>query len=230
MCSMEHKVLVCISTFVGDWRQQISDIKKKGITECALFMTGLKKEEKPELFECLSDVSQLAIPFIHLKSDIAVKELELFCTKYKTQFFNIHSENEYPQENDLSAFSSKILLENSSPITAEEAGKWGGICLDISHLENDRLMGSKQYDHICDLLEQFPIHANHASGIAKVPAMVPGGIEPTYDRHVLESVDQYEYIRNIPKKYLSPIIALEITNDIDTQLQAKEYIENILKS
>jgi hypothetical protein len=39
----------------------------------------------------------------------------------------------------------------------------------------------------------------------------------------------FDYLKNYPRKYFPPIIALELENSLKEQLQAKEYIEKIME-
>ena len=227
--SMKSQVLISVTTFYGDWQQQLKDLKTNGIREFALFLTGLKHEERPALYHELEIMEGVSIPFAHAHSDMTTDELDYLIERFGVQFFNIHSETQFPLTHNISRFNDRILLENSGPPLIEaELVKYAGLCLDLSHLESERLMKDPRYENTLKMLEKYPVKANHISGIAKATRVISKN-ESTYDRHDLESMDQLEYLeRYRDEKFLGRFIAIEMVNDIAAQTKAKDYIESIL--
>jgi len=221
---MNIKILPTITTTWGAaWQFKIQEVADLKLSEVCLFLTGLKADKRPELYELLQKTSVKSIPFIHLGSDVTPEEMEYFIKNYKTIIFNIHSLREFPLKYDLSKYKEFIYVENTTlPLTLKEIGEWAGMCLDFSHLENNRLVEHDLYEHTIGLLDQVHIGCGHISAI-KSQANLKG----EYCDHLYKDLSDFDYLLKY-KKYLPPIMAIELINNISQQLAAKEYIEKIL--
>jgi len=80
------------------------------------------------------------------------------------------------------------------------------------------------------LIKKYSVAASHISGVLDIPAHVDTGHPERlcYDNHDVHSLTEFNYLNNLPKNYFGKYMAIEIGNDIETQLKAKEYIEKIL--
>ncbi|PIS15077.1 hypothetical protein COT63_01865 [Candidatus Shapirobacteria bacterium CG09_land_8_20_14_0_10_38_17] len=222
------KILVTITTTDSSWRQKIEEIDKLNIKEAALFLTGLNFEERKECYSKLKKTGLKKIPFVHLRSDMTLKEIEFLIKNYQTKAFNIHSEKEFPLKYNLSSYSKQIYLENSGfPLTEEEIKKWVGVCLDLSHLEDDRNLNSSRYKKYLKLLEKYPIGANHISAVRKKVFNHPqfGLVKSA---HFLKTLNELDYLKNFPKDFFAPLIAIELENSLKEQLKIKEYLETFI--
>lgn len=227
----EPRILLTITTTSrSDWRNKIKEINELGIEEISVFPTALDKKERQEMYELLEASSVKSIPFIHLRNDMDIGELDYFVKNYKTEVFNTHTEREYPFLNDYSKYKNIIFIENVyKPFDEKELQKFGGICLDISHLENDRRLRKNIFEKNTKTLKKIKIGCNHISGIS----------EEVYkddlntDRcspHFVESLSQLDYIKNYPREYFSVFIAIELENSIKEQLNIRNYISDIIKA
>jgi hypothetical protein len=71
------KIFLSLTTITpGAWREKIAEAKKLELREIALFLTCLNPPAKQELYESLKKTKIEKIPFVHLRSDMALQEME----------------------------------------------------------------------------------------------------------------------------------------------------------
>lgn len=218
-------------TTIGNnlWREKIKEADEIGLKEVALFLTCLQKPERRELYSLLRQSAIKRVPFAHLRNDMEPDELDFLIKKYQTQVFNIHCQAQYPWLFDLSKYKDRIYLENTYYVfEKKEMAVLAGICLDISHLESDRILGLERFKAIEKMLEVYPIGCNHISGVQKEAHFDKKGCKD-YASHSLKDFTELDYLKNYPAKYFSNFIALELENDLKTQLKARDYILNLLE-
>ena len=227
----QRKILPALTTLL-DWRGKSEEIKKLELKEIALFLSAIKLEDRKRLYTLLKTSGVERIPFVHLKSDIKLEEIEYLIKKYKTQIFNIHSLKEFPlQDNGIMKYSNIITIENTRyPFLEEELKIFGGTCLDMSHLENSRLTENPSFQHNTEMLKKYPPKCNHIGAIMKKPKLFSSnGIrEYIYDSHLLTSLSELDYLKQYPASYFSPIIAIELENTIIEQLTIINYVQKLL--
>lgn len=233
----ERKILVSLTSLaaisefdLSGWRPKIQEIKKFGLTEIALFLTGLQKEERKELYEALENTSIKIIPHVHLKTDMSLEELDYLSERYKVEVFNLHSTAEWPLMYDYGKYFEKIFIENCWNVPKEEEiKKFGGLCVDFAHWEGKRLENDLNYDkNMTYAVENYRIGCAHVSVIKDKPTpVVINKNLLMYDSHEMESLRELDYIKRY-KKYLPNIISIELENSIKEQIEAKKYLEKIL--
>lgn len=126
-----------------------------------------------------------------------------------------------------------IYIENVyEPLDENEIKEFAGICLDLSHLEDDRLFRPATYNHNAELIKKYGCGCNHISPSKKRFSFLERG-ETKYPRnqhpHFLENLSELDYLKNYPEKYFGKFAALEMENSIKEQLEAKNYLCDILK-
>jgi len=224
-----RKVLVTITTtYHSNWRKKIKEIDELNINEVALFPTGLNLQGRKECYQLLKKTKLIKIPFVHLKSDMAPWELKFLIKNYQSKIFNIHSETEYPLKYNLSFYSNQIYIENTNCFLNEkEVKKWAGICLDLSHLEDDRHLNPKRYHHNLKIIKKHPLGCNHISAVRKKTFHHTqyGKIKSS---HWIQNLTEVDYLKKFPKEFFSPVMAIELENSLKKQLKVKEYIETFL--
>lgn len=229
----KRKILPSITTTLGsDWKAQLKEVKELKLKEIAIFPTCLKEKERKKFYSLIEKTGIKSIPFCHLRSDMKIKELDYLINKFHTKAFSLHSLVEFPLLYNYSKYKNIIYIENVfSPLNEEEIKSFGGISLDISHLENDRLLHKEKFKKDLKILEKHPIGCNHISAVKKVLSLEGKGKEKSlrYTSHRLESFSDLDYLKRYPKNYFSDIIAIELENSIKEQLLAKEYIINIFE-
>ena len=211
------------------WQDKIKEIDELHIERVAVFPTCLDKEQRQEMYDLLEKTKIKEIPFVHIRSDMALDELEYFVKRFKTQAFNTHTEKQWPLQHDLSKFKEIIFIENAGfPLDAEEIKSFAGICLDFSHLENDRIMSPERFKAQEKLLYQHKIGCNHIAAILKEKQQTEDGEGISFDRHYFKSLDEFDYLKKYPQEWFSQFCAIELENSLAEQLKVIDYIVNLL--
>ena len=215
-------------TTTGNYQKQIKEVKEFEIEEVCLFPTGIDFSERKRLYNMIENAGVKNIPFVHIRHDMTESEIEYLKKRFKTQTFNIHSQDNgyYPLDNDLSKYNGYIYIETTTGPLNAEPGRYAGICLDTAHVENQRLNKSKLFNDFIKSLEKYPVGITHISAVGKTPGNDNG--HTGYDNHTFSDLSEFDYVARY-KKYLSGIIALELENSIHEQLLAKSYLEKILE-
>ncbi len=213
----------------NSWQDKIKEIGELGLKKAAIFPTCLDKKQRQEMYGLLEKTGLKEIPFVHLRSDMSVKELEYLIKRFKTQVFNIHTEKQWPLDYDLSKYKPMIFIENAGfPLQGREIEKFGGICLDFSHLENDRLLYPKKFKEQKELLPHYKIGCNHIAAIGATKQLAEDGTCVAFDKHIFNELSELDYLKNYPKGFFSNYIAIEVENSLKEQLKAIDYIVKIL--
>ncbi|MBU3942516.1 hypothetical protein KKA24_00870, partial [Patescibacteria group bacterium] len=194
-----RKILLGVTTTSGsNWRGKIKEIKKLGLKEVAFFVTCLNKEERQEFYD-LAEETGVKAPFVHIKSDMDVSELDYLVDKFKTKVFNIHTEREYPLKYNLSKYKKKIYIENIYfDLLEEEVKEFGGICLDMSHLEEDSISRKNKFKQNIEIIERNFIGCNHISAITKEPRFDEEAGFSRHDRHFFKDLSELDYLKKYP--------------------------------
>lgn len=237
----EIKILPSVTTISNldpaisdsDWRSKIKEICDLNMEEVAVFPTCLNKEERKELYKLLENSPVKKIPFVHLRGDMESDELKYFIENYGTEVFNIHSKREYPYPKDCLEFKEKIYIENVYyPLDEKEVRNFSGVCVDFSHLENDRLLYKEKFEHNTQVIKKFSVGCNHISSIRKgIHLDSESKYDESsirYDFHYLKELSELDYLKNYPLRYFSRYAAIELENSIKEQLEVKKYVENLL--
>ncbi len=231
----EIKILPTITTTCGsDWRSKIDEIDQLKIEEIALFPTCLEKKERKELYRLLGKSRLKRVPYVHLKNDMDIEEIDYVVQNFGTEIFNVHTSREFPFFYDYSKYRDIIYIENVYfPLSEKEIENFAGVCLDFSHLENDRLLYKDKFERNVKIIEKFPIGCNHISAIKKEvyldPESVHDKFSQRYDSHKFNELNEFDYLGKYPRKYFSFFIALELENSIKEQLTAVKYIKSIME-
>ncbi len=215
------KILLGFTTTRGsDWRKKIEDIKRLNITEIALFPTCLDLGQRQELYALLKETAVNNIPHVHLRSDMTVNEIEYLRDTYHVQYFNIHpTSSDYPFLYDYTKYASQIYVENSNDVPSlEDLNKYAGICLDFSHWET----GDGVYNGLEELVMKYPIGCCHVSAYRFVWSRLC-----MCDDHTYYNLSDFDYMKKYVQ-YLPDVISLELENNFDEQLKAKEYLEKLI--
>ncbi|MDO8558752.1 MAG: hypothetical protein Q7R84_00260 [bacterium] len=223
------KILPAITT-IFDWREKIEEVKSLGLEEVALFLTLVNFKERQEIFSLLKN-TKIKIPFVHLRSDMVKDEIDYLIRNYRTEAFNFHTKREFPYFSDYKRYRKMIYIENVyEPLDESEIKEFAGICLDLSHLDNDRLFRPDIYKHNIEMMEKYGCGCNHISPAEKPSFLDKRGVEYTKNQHphFLKNLSELNYLKNYPKKYFGKFAALEMENSIKEQLEARDYIINML--
>lgn len=233
--SFKSIIFPTITTISKNWRGKIKELNELGLKEICFFPTCLKEKERKTAYKLLEKSGIKEIPLVHIREDMKFQELDYLIKNYKTRFLASHTESQYPSVYDYSKYKNIIFIENVFNYFDEnELKNYGGICLDLSHLENDRLLYKDRFKHNTEIIKKYPIGCNHISAVKKtvhIDKRVNREEEKLYryDSHKFENLSEFDYLKKYPKNYFSDIIAIELENSIEDQLSAKEYILKILE-
>lgn len=225
------KIIVSITTTSkSDWRAKLREAKELGLKEVALFLTCIDKRERQEFYRLLKKSGIQKTPFVHLRSDMTPQEIDWLMKNYGAKYFNIHSIKHHPNIYDLSKYRRRIYMENNLQPIFHETANWAGVCLDVSHFEDRRLR--RQIALLNDLkktLATYPVGIWHLNAIMSKAKTDGRRSHHGYDQHFFTDLKQFDYCRRY-KKYLPQYyIALELENTLAEQLEAKKYIQKLLK-
>lgn len=167
---MKNILLTITTTGGSDWKDKITEIDKLMLEEVALFPTCLNKEERKELYDLLKKTKLKRIPFVHLRSDFDENEINWLRENFKTEVFNTHSERLYPLKYSWDKYKKDfIYLENTHlGFPEDELNDYAGICIDFSHLENDKILFSDRYRQSLRMIKNHKIGCAHLSAIKKI--------------------------------------------------------------
>lgn len=224
----KEQFLVSVTT-TGEWKEKIKEINILSLERIALFTTFIELKERKELYSLLEKTNLKEVPFCHIRSDVELWELDYLKEKWNCKAFNLHTEREYPMKYDYSDYKDMIYIENIYfPLLKKEIKSFAGICLDLSHLESDRILYKEKYENNIKIIEKYKIGCNHISAIT----------EPYQDekdhtvvsKHYMDDIKEMDYLKNYPDKYFSRYCAVELENSLEEQLKVIDYIVNQSKS
>jgi len=224
------KILPTITTITpGAWREKLAEVKKIKLKEVCLFLTCLDKTEREEFYTLLKDTGVERVPFVHLRSDMSPEELTFLIRVYQTKIFNTHTKREYAPLYDYGKYKKIIYIENVyEPFDEEEVKEFGGICLDLSHLESDRLLRPESYQRIIEFLKKYPPQCSHVAAVSKQPILDENGYQ-RYGIHDLTDLSELDYLKRYPLGYFGQAVAIELENTIEEQLKVKKYLDEKIK-
>jgi hypothetical protein len=223
-----------ITTTTHNYLTQIEEAEKLGIKEICLFLTCLNLSKRQEFYPLLKKCSFKRFPLIHLRHDLKPWELDFLVNKLPTDVFNIHPLTEYPFPKYFQKFKDKIYIENAygNPKnvlrTKDFVGNYAGVCIDFTHLEDNRLNVKEAYQKNLQDIDNSKIGCAHVGPINKKPSY-----NATYDvweqeSHKFSDLSEFDYLKNYPKKYFPEIMALEVENSLEEQLKAINYLQQIV--
>jgi len=207
----------------GIWREKIKEIKELGLKKAALFPTCFEKEQREEMYKLLGKSGITEIPFVHIRGDMSHEELDYLIKKYNTKVLNIHTKRQHPVFYDYLKYKDMLYLENTCPFNEEELSDFAGLCLDISHLEDERLLRTEEFIERKKIIKKHKIGCNHISAIPKKSHKNENG-KDIFSLHSYRNLSDFDYLKNYPKKFFSNYVAMELENSLKEQLKAIDYI------
>jgi hypothetical protein len=206
------------------WRDFVDEFPRANLHRVALFLTGLDAKGRERCFETLSRTLAsypFTVPFVHARDDMHPDEYALLMEKFGTERFNLHAGSDKPPIYDLPEdLRQRIYIENHRHLTRSDLIGYAGICLDFAHLEMARLNNTEYYNRLVQLLDLFPIGANHVSAITSVN-------DKAEDIHVFRDLSEFDYLRSFPRSYVADFVAIELAEPLEKQLQVKAMLEEM---
>jgi hypothetical protein len=220
-------VLPSITTITpGKWRDKIEEIRELKLETIALFPTCLNEAQRRELYALLQKTNVKKIPFVHLRSDMELWELDLLVKTYGTAAFNIHTQKEHPLLHNYGKYKKIICIENNyGPFDEKEVKEFGGTCLDVSHLENDRILHPEVYEADIKILAKYPPQCCHIAAFKEKIFTDEVG-EKKRTSHHLTKLSELDYLKRYPAFYFKEPMAIELENSIVDQLKVQAYLSS----
>lgn len=229
------KILPALTSIIPNlWREKVQEINSLGLSEVAVFPTCLAYNERQELYGLLEKTCLKQIPFMHLREeDMPEAELDYLVERWNLQKCNVHPREAILRETYLSKYRSIIYVENSADFLEEKYLKgFAGLCIDFSHLENDRRLDIECYDQVIHLAKRYSVGCGHASAVYDklIERRLDGSPEKRerYDGHYAETEKCFDYLKTYSKDLLPPVLAIEVENSLVEQLGFKKYIQEML--
>jgi len=226
---MKTKFFPTITAINNDHYKKLKEAEELGLEEICVFFSPLNPKKRKEFYPVLEKSKIKKIPFAHIRGDFDKNEIYYLKEKFGTTLFNFHSSNQHPILYKYDELEKEIYIENTmTRFTDEEISNYAGICLDVSHLENDRLTDRERYEYFIVLLDKLNCGCGHLSAIKKNKKYCPVAEANRYDKHFFDEFTDFDYILKYKDK-LPPVIALEVENSINEQIEAIEYIKKLLE-
>ncbi len=102
------------------------------------------------------------------------------------------------------------------------------ICADFAHLENSRQYMPNEYNAVMQIMSEYPIGCAHLSAIRTEPHRGSNNGKLRVDTHVCAELSEFDYLKSY-QEFLPEIMAIELNNDLKTQLKVREYLFDLLK-
>jgi hypothetical protein len=218
------------------WREKIAELEPLGIRQVGLFVTGIQKAERKECYRSLLALRErypFSIPFVHAVSDMDDAEYAFLRHEFGTRWFNLHPLREFPLIQPLSEETrSFITIENScfvDLIQQQDLHGFAGLCIDISHLEDTRLVNHDGYEQILQLCEAVPVRANHISASITPSSEMYRGFRKHSSHHLAAEVE-LSYLSQMPREVVGEVAALELENPLAEQLRVVEVVQRRLSA
>jgi len=231
------KVLCSLTTYSPkgfSWQSKIEEIRELRLPEFALFLTGLKGNQRYALYEELLKLKreyQFEIPFVHATSEMSEDDYFFLSDNFSTKVFNLHPVRDCPLVFPLSpSVRSKIFIENATrgcgKLFESDLEGFAGICFDLSHCEDEIFKDPIAYYNYSKLISKAKVGANHFSSIP--PIGKKSLIRKAISEHFFSSLDGFEYIRGYGPEFFGEYGAIEIEDPIFIQIEVKKYIDLLL--
>lgn len=228
---MERKIYPSVVTWGADWRQQFKDIKKLGLTEIPIFLTGIERAMAQEFFKFLKDSGIKKLPHIHLRHDFKEKEIEFLTKEYEVDYFTVHFKTIGRYLNWDKNLKKRMCVEynpdeweNAKINDFEFLKEIGGICVDIGHYQGECLLNCHNTIGLFnELIANYPIPINHLNGKCFIKKQNKRE-EIKRGHWVIDIKKDFEYLKDVPKKLFSDNIYLELKNSIPEQIIIRDYL------
>lgn len=236
MPSDKQILLGLTTTGHSDWRDKVEEIKQFNLEEIALLPTGLVSAQRQALYKLLETTGLVSIPYVHLRDDFSLAEVEYLVERFKVKAFSCHADEKgYGLLDKLPKYNSLIYVENFASETNDKfftpqkfkEHQVSGICLDLAHLEEARRSSARHYKRLTAMAETAKIGITHISGIKT--GIIFKFFNKTYVDKSLDSLNDLQYLKDVPARYFAPFVVLELENSFMEQLEIKKFVEHLVK-
>lgn len=226
--------LTTVSTSRSTWETKLQEIRELRLSAFAFFPTGLNPQARLEVYKTLRQMKQefdFQIPFVHLVAGTMDEpEVQMLMDEFGAERFNIHTSILHPINFNYSKpLKRRIDIEtNKGGFLESELEEYGGICLDLSHIENYRRTHLQYYQSFMDAITsgKYLLGSNHISTItSKRREWEEDDDLDIYASHWYQEPQDLEYLKQYPKSWFTAYACLELENPITLQLELIKYIQ-----
>ena len=209
-----------VVTWDTDWRQSVQEVRDLNLEEISLFLTGVKFDERQEVYAALKKTAVKKIPHVHLRNDMKEAEIEYVVKNFNSAAFTLH----YALIDDFvdSKYRQNIFIKNNTEghgiKNYDRLKNFGGLCIDLSHLVYSEKIEPENYARTIQEVDNYRVGCNHISD----------QISDKMNIHYVHNLSDLDYLKNIPKKCFSQYLCFEVGNPIKEQLEFKKYVAKIL--
>lgn len=222
---MSRKILVSITgSKERDWKSKLKEIEHFKIREVALFLEIFRSiDQRKKIYGAIKKSCIKSIPLVHARNDMELWEFKFLEKNFGTKIFTIH-ESSFRYLERWRDYHKKMFLEfnyNNRIPKDVDVKKIGGFCVDLSHFKAGQERGVKDADYVLkrkDIKKYFV--CNHINGYSK---------KKKRDIHLMKNVNEFDYIKELPRFLFGKVIAIETFNTIKEQLIFKEYLKKVIK-
>jgi hypothetical protein len=205
---------------MGDWRKMLADVNRLKLKEISVFLTGAIITERKKIYQTLDKSTVKFIPHVHARHDMAEWEFDYFIKNFGTKAFTLHFQ--YLKYLKNSKHLEKIFIENNIAShkikNLKPLKKVGGLCIDLSHYIELKHHNQELHDMTVAARKLYKVGCNHLSAVLPNKRSV----------HKVSKLSDLDYVADIPQKYFSKYICLELMDSIPEQLKFKQYIAKTL--
>jgi len=219
---IEKMLFPSVVTFLGDWKKMLADADKFELKEISLFLTGVGIRERRKLYSELEKTGINRIHHVHARHDMRSEEYEFFLKKYKTKAFTLHYQflkTVYGKK-----YAKNIFVENNNGQhrvkKMSDLEKAGGVCIDLSHYMQFKNHEKRYEVMTVQMADNFIVGCNHMSAVRK----------NGYSWHYAKNKNELNYVKNIPRKFFSDNINIELANPIRQQLEFRKHVAKLLSA
>lgn len=201
---------------------KIKELDRYKIDTAALFLTMVDKSERKSVYKALLESNIKRIPFVHLRNDMSVQEINLLEQNFQPSYYNIH-ETGFRYYHKWPKIAPKIYLElgglgKHNP--AAKVEKLAGFCIDLAHFKVGEVGGSETYRYAVSKKKCKSLFAcNHLNGY---------DARKNNCNHHPHTIRQFDFLQDLPSYLFGKLIALEMENPIKEQLVWRKKILAIL--
>jgi hypothetical protein len=205
-----------------DWQSKLEEIEKFKITEVALFLEQFTQKQREKIYPALLKSEIKKIPLVHLRHGMNKDEIDFLKKNYGVTYFTIH-EKHFEHLDRWFGFYKDLYLEmNYDNFIPKQIDikKIGGFCVDLAHFQVAFKKNYKEFFYTIEKNHHY-FNCNHVNGYSS---------KENVDIHLIQSLKDFDYLKNLPKFLFGKVIALEVDNSIKDQLKFKKYLSELLSN
>lgn len=208
----------------ADCLKKIAEADRFGLDRVSLFLERLEPADRESVYAALRESGIKDIPLVHLRSDMSREEIVRLVADYGVRYFTIH-ENHFDVMDGWHGFEKQLYLEMSTdnrvaPNVLVE--KIGGFCVDLAHYKKQSVLANQDWQYVYERRDQADLFAcNHLSGYDPASNM---------DMHTVATEKDFSYLAELPPFVFGKLIAFEINNPLEEQMQYRDYVVSLLRN